>query len=53
MYLFRRAPEDDKQIETCHGERNNEDNIIILLILLIVHKIVGSINGFPHPTSPP
>jgi hypothetical protein len=34
------TPEDDQQIETCGGERNNKINIVILLIVLTFIQLV-------------
>jgi hypothetical protein len=32
MYVFIQPPEDDQQIETCHGESNNKVNLTLYYI---------------------
>jgi hypothetical protein len=39
MHVFINPPEDDQWIETSHGERDGEVNIVILLILLTLYPV--------------
>jgi hypothetical protein len=39
MHIFIKPPEDDRQIETCHGGSNNKVNIVIFMILLTLYLI--------------
>jgi hypothetical protein len=40
MYVFIKPPGYDQQNKTCHGEGNNQVNIVILLILLASYPTV-------------